>query len=320
MAIWYPIPGFKLYVITKTGKVKNISTGKIHKGNLCGSGYWNHHLITDMGTQLVIGLHRLLALTFIPNEDPERNHVNHIDGNKLNNAISNLEWCTLLENMIHAGKIGISPKCLSITVRNPITKEVKFFNSIKEAGNFVGVSRDSMRYRYWKFNGKVYPEGFQYHKGMYEGVWIDPIDIEKEKLEIANYIISAKPVLILNLKTGKIKVYNTLTEACKIIGIRRQTLSAKLRAIDCPVFPPHYQVKFDDGTDWRKPETLAKEFKKSLGIMAIIVEHVETGEKRRFNTMKELMKELNMTRATLLGRLRYFKKKTVDGYYYYHEI
>lgn len=56
-------------------------------------------------------IHRLLAIHFIPNPDnlPE---VNHKDGNKLNNSIENLEWCTHKENMQHAHNNGLikSPK------------------------------------------------------------------------------------------------------------------------------------------------------------------------------------------------------------------
>lgn len=48
-------------------------------------------------------LHRLIALQFVPNDDPEsKTQVNHIDGNKLNNKTENLEWVTPEENMRHS--------------------------------------------------------------------------------------------------------------------------------------------------------------------------------------------------------------------------
>lgn len=51
-------------------------------------------------------VHRLLAQIFIPNPE-NKSEVNHIDGNKLNNSIDNLEWVTRLENNLHALKTGL---------------------------------------------------------------------------------------------------------------------------------------------------------------------------------------------------------------------
>jgi hypothetical protein len=52
-------------------------------------------------------VHRLVAMCFIPNTE-NRPFVNHIDGNKFNNHFSNLEWCTHMENVIHAMKNGLT--------------------------------------------------------------------------------------------------------------------------------------------------------------------------------------------------------------------
>ena len=51
--------------------------------------------------------HRLVAIAFIPNTNPKKNQINHIDGNKLNNCVDNLEWVSQEENQQHAIQLGL---------------------------------------------------------------------------------------------------------------------------------------------------------------------------------------------------------------------
>lgn len=52
-------------------------------------------------------IHCLVMLTFSPEHTPERNYINHKDGNKANNRVENLEWCTPSENSFHAYDTGL---------------------------------------------------------------------------------------------------------------------------------------------------------------------------------------------------------------------
>ena len=69
------------------------------------NGYKQVNLTTD-GKRKGLLVHRLVALAFIPQVDGKE-HVNHIDGNKANNVVSNLEWCTPMENIHHAATLGL---------------------------------------------------------------------------------------------------------------------------------------------------------------------------------------------------------------------
>lgn len=70
-------------------------------GTVTDKGYRKYHLKTDEGKHKKFLGHRLVALVFIPNPC-DKLEVNHKDGDKLNNHISNLEWCTHSENVQHA--------------------------------------------------------------------------------------------------------------------------------------------------------------------------------------------------------------------------
>ena len=89
--------------VSNFGEVK--SHGKIIKGEITSGGYCRVH-ISHKGVQYKFLVHRLVAEAFIlnPKRLPE---VNHIDGNKQNNSVDNLEWCTRSQNTSHAFKTGL---------------------------------------------------------------------------------------------------------------------------------------------------------------------------------------------------------------------
>ena len=84
------------YCINEYGLILNIRTRGCIKPSVSKKGYWQVCL-TNKNTYKV---HRLVALTFIENKE-NKPEVNHKDGNKLNNNISNLEWNTTQENIEH---------------------------------------------------------------------------------------------------------------------------------------------------------------------------------------------------------------------------
>ena len=102
-AEWVPVYDYEgLYEINRDGQVRNVNTGRMIKAWVSDTGYVCVNLRKDKKAKPK-KLHRLLMLSFIgPIEG--KPVVNHIDGNKLNNDLSNLEWCTSSENNVHAIK------------------------------------------------------------------------------------------------------------------------------------------------------------------------------------------------------------------------
>lgn len=100
------------YQISNLGNIRNKNTNKILKQQITPKGYC--YVCVSLGNRnkkKVIRIHRAVAECFIPNlnNSPQ---VNHIDGNKLNNNIDNLEWCTNGFNLEHAyrNKLRVSLK------------------------------------------------------------------------------------------------------------------------------------------------------------------------------------------------------------------
>lgn len=109
--IWKPINGFEdRYLISNLGNVKSLHNNKkrrdkILKPTLSGKKYLAVELIINRERKCIT-IHRLVALAFIPNDDPvNKSQVNHIDGNKLNNRWDNLEWSTMAENLLHYSEL-----------------------------------------------------------------------------------------------------------------------------------------------------------------------------------------------------------------------
>lgn len=96
------------YLVTDDGKVWSNLRNKFLKPGLDKDGY-EIVCLHKNGVAYWFRLHRLIAKTFIPNPDgkPE---INHIDGNKRNNSIDNLEWVTSSENKYHAFKHNLKEK------------------------------------------------------------------------------------------------------------------------------------------------------------------------------------------------------------------
>ena len=96
------IPNNPIYLINRAGEVYNTKSNRKIKPSLTSSsGYYTVYV--DGKNRL---LHRLLAEVFIANPD-NLPCINHKDGNKLNNDLNNLEWCTYSHNNKHAYKTGL---------------------------------------------------------------------------------------------------------------------------------------------------------------------------------------------------------------------
>jgi hypothetical protein len=116
------IKGYEgIYQISRDGKVFSLKNDLEFKLSIGTTGYYRVNLNNkDRGKTHKV--HRLVALHFIPNPNNYK-CVNHLDGNKLNNDMSNLEWCSHKRNNNHARELGLNPILRGLD--SPLIKSVK---------------------------------------------------------------------------------------------------------------------------------------------------------------------------------------------------
>ena len=172
---WEKIEGYN-YEISTGGDVRNYKTKKVLKLGLDSRGYYRVSFsLGKTGTPKIAFPHRLVAEAFIDNPE-NKPQVNHIDGNKLNNEVCNLEWVTPKENTSHAIETGLikdvklqssiankaslvvnSKKVITINLE---TGETRNYSSISECSREIGIpvqtlsrylNNPSKQHRIYKF-------------------------------------------------------------------------------------------------------------------------------------------------------------------------
>lgn len=154
---WKDIKGYEnIYRVSNLGRVKRVRSfrkngasgyyqaEKILKQTDRGNGYLCVHLSKD-GKGKIFSTHVLVATAFLEKDD-KQTQVNHKDGNRKNNAVENLEWCTARENIVHSVKVlkryidktGLAlGRETSIKKNLNITNGIKTFNTYEEIINFI---------------------------------------------------------------------------------------------------------------------------------------------------------------------------------------
>ena len=124
-----PLKGFEHdYAISRKGKILSLLTDQIVRPTVNSEGYLKITLWKD-GKSYTRRVHRLVAEQFIPNPD-NLPVVNHIDGNKKNPDVNNLEWCTQQENVQHAFNTGLTLKTSDKVV---VRGDGRVYKSLTEA-------------------------------------------------------------------------------------------------------------------------------------------------------------------------------------------
>lgn len=182
--IWKDIQGYEgFYRVSNTGNVKSverfikhplygerIAYSRILKSAKNNRGYLCVSLWKD-GKGISKTIHRLVLNAFIPNinNEPE---INHIDGNKENNILTNLEWSSISNNRKHAysNKFKLPPNEKKVIQKSINGEIIHIFNSLCEAERITGISKGEISKVCSRYRNRKIAKGFKWE---FEG---DPRD------------------------------------------------------------------------------------------------------------------------------------------------
>ena len=155
--IWKDIKNFEqIYQVSNLGRVKSLARYVNSKGGsqrlvkecilvpvLTSNGYLKVSL--NNATRKTFNIHRLVAEAFIPNPD-NKPQVNHIDENKTDNTVTNLNWMTSKENINHGTAITrrIATTTNDSNRSQSVTNGIDIFPSMHEASRITGIHQGSI--------------------------------------------------------------------------------------------------------------------------------------------------------------------------------
>lgn len=138
---WKPVKGYKdYYEVSNKGRVYSYISNRILSNKFVNSCGYRTVKLTDFNESKSFTIHRLVALAFLPPNKENKRTINHIDGDKINNWVNNLEWATYKENFNHGLRTGLIGRARGTEIgcaklNDKKVKEIKrkFKNGVKQA-------------------------------------------------------------------------------------------------------------------------------------------------------------------------------------------
>lgn len=216
---YYHIPDEPRIVVSPQGEFINVRTGRPIKPGPINDGYWKISIFYE-GKTTNWYVHRLMARTFIgrPDRHMDKDHsaleVNHIDTDKSNNTLGNLEWVTPVENIRHA--IGLDRfDYTPVLCKHLINGAVIEMKSIKECAAKFGISYRRLRKHLMSKEAGTRTKNWFVFKYADDTPWpeLREKDYQENTWDVRFGVWYAK-----HEETGKVYFNRTLHELCDALG------------------------------------------------------------------------------------------------------
>lgn len=215
---WYRIPGFSWYLINESNQIWSRYSNGYLTPTLTEGRHATAYVSPDYknGVGNSIAIHRLVAFSRIPyTRDVCRLDVNHIDGNKWNYEVTNLEWVTRRRNNIHAQETGLKKDSNTIKVTDLSSNEISEYYSQATCAKAIGVDPRNLSMFLRKNNGCwIYKKRLK-------------VEVIKVGLEKPKHHTSARLTLVKDMVSGVIYEFSSLSKAADFVGISCSALKKR---------------------------------------------------------------------------------------------
>jgi hypothetical protein len=280
------IPSFPRYAINIDGVVVDtFDNAVVDKREIDADGYEGVYIYNpDKNGFRWTRIHRLMALAWLPNDDfRNRPIVNHKDGNKVNNRLGNLEWCSHRDNVLHALDAGLSMTRMKMKTRDYLTGEVVVYESTSEMCRKIGTTSVAASAYESKLPGYLFSKRYEIKRFEDETPWFYANLDEKLNAREINPSKAIVTITVVNKDTGKISKFINLKDFRRTYGIwtPRPSVEASLEAFKVK-FP-----NFDVSHCWNSVK----------GPYRVI--DLVTGEARIFSSIQEAALSIGKTRTEI---------------------
>lgn len=284
------IPTFSRYLINKKGEVYDTVLRRFQNTQY-NAGYYSYSLYPDMGKKTSLKRHRGMCLAFTDYpHNVDQLQINHINGVPGDDRLENLEWVTPSENKIHAINMGLDKSGKPVRVSDLESGHTRTFPSMTAAIREIHKLGD-------KFERTVSDDRTSFMCGKY---FVTLVNRDHRFGVVQNLT----PVLVKNLKTGKVTEYPSIVDCSQKTGLSKHKVYWRIRALKQPLCPDFLLLKkASDKSPWRQPSETELRSLENAWTNGVDVRDAVTGTITSYDTQRELCRLLKISEASMFQRL-----------------